>query len=33
MSEERAAPPWHDLLWLLFLAGLALLPPLNEPHK
>lgn len=33
MSEERAAPPWHDLLWLLFLAGLALLPPINEPHK
>ncbi|MGE5324485.1 MAG: two-component system sensor histidine kinase NtrB [Actinomycetota bacterium] len=33
MSEERAAPPWHDLLWLLLLAGLALLPPINEPHK
>lgn len=33
MSEERATPPWHDLLWLLFLAGLALLPPINEPHK
>ncbi|HEX5434513.1 MAG TPA: ATP-binding protein [Candidatus Angelobacter sp.] len=33
MSEERATPPWHDLLWLLFLAGLALLPPISEPHK
>src|SRR6185312_2617857 len=33
MAEERATPPWHDLLWLLFLAGLALVPPINEPHK
>jgi signal transduction histidine kinase len=33
MAEERPTPPWHDLLWLLFLAGLALLPPINEPHK
>lgn len=33
MGEQRATPPWHDLLWLLFLAGLALLPPINEPHK
>lgn len=33
MAEERATPPWHDLLWLLFLAGLALLPPIHETHK
>jgi two-component system, NtrC family, sensor histidine kinase HydH len=33
MVEERATPPWHDLLWVLFLAGLALLPPINELHK
>ena len=33
MAEERATPIWHDLLWLLFLAGLAILPPINEPHK
>jgi signal transduction histidine kinase len=33
MAEQRATPLWHDLLWLLFLAGLALLPPINEPHK
>jgi two-component system, NtrC family, sensor histidine kinase HydH len=24
---------WMDLLWLLFLAGLALLPPVEEVHK
>src|SRR5258708_5328849 len=24
---------WIDLLWLLFLGGLALLPPVNEIHK
>jgi signal transduction histidine kinase len=33
MGEQRATPLWHDLLWLLFLAGLALLPPISEPHK
>ena len=33
MAEERATPLWHDLLWLLFLAGLAALPPVNETHK
>lgn len=33
MAEQRATPLWHDLLWLLFLAGLALLPPINELHK
>jgi signal transduction histidine kinase len=30
---ERATPRWLDILWLIFLAGLALLPPLREPHK
>jgi len=24
---------WMDLVWLLFLAGLAALPPIAEPHK
>lgn len=24
---------WVDLLWLIFLLGLALLPPIDEPHK
>lgn len=33
MTEQRATPPWHDLLWVLFLVGLALLPPIHEPHK
>ena len=32
-DEPRATPRWLDLLWLLFLVGLALLPPTNEPHK
>jgi two-component system sensor histidine kinase HydH len=34
MSEQkRPAFNWMDVLWLLFLAGLALLPPLAEIHK
>jgi len=30
---ERATPRWLDLLYLIFLAGLALLPPIGEYHK
>ncbi|HLW53586.1 MAG TPA: ATP-binding protein [Candidatus Angelobacter sp.] len=30
---ERATPRWLDLLYVIFLAGLALLPPLREYHK
>jgi two-component system, NtrC family, sensor histidine kinase HydH len=30
---ERATPRWLDVFWLIFLGGLALLPPLREPHK
>jgi two-component system, NtrC family, sensor histidine kinase HydH len=34
MSEtKRPAINWMDLLWLVFLAGLALLPPVGEIHK
>jgi signal transduction histidine kinase len=34
MSEaKRPNFNWMDLLWLLFLAGLALLPPVKEYHK
>ena len=34
MSEaKRPTFNWMDLLWLLFLAGLALLPPVREYHK
>jgi two-component system, NtrC family, sensor histidine kinase HydH len=31
--KERATPRWLDILWLLFLVGLALLPPIGELHK
>jgi two-component system, NtrC family, sensor histidine kinase HydH len=30
---ERATPRWLDVFWLIFLGGLALLPPLREFHK
>lgn len=33
LDRERSAISWIDLLWLLFLGGLALLPPVNEIHK
>ncbi len=34
MSEQkRPAMNWMDVLWLLFLAGLAVLPPIAEIHK
>jgi signal transduction histidine kinase len=34
MNEgKRPAINWMDLLWLVFLAGLALLPPVRELHK
>src|SRR6267154_2460857 len=34
MSEgKRPAINWMDVLWLVFLGGLALLPPLRELHK
>ena len=34
MSEaKRPTINWMDVLWLLFLVGLALLPPVNEVHK
>ena len=31
--RERPAVSWIDILWLVFLAGLALLSPIDEPHK
>jgi two-component system, NtrC family, sensor histidine kinase HydH len=31
--ERRSRFDWMDLIWLLFLAGLALLPPVREVHK
>src|SRR5712672_1514852 len=30
---ERATPRWLDGLWLIFLGGLALIPPVSELHK
>jgi two-component system, NtrC family, sensor histidine kinase HydH len=33
LDRERAAIGWIDLLWLVFLGGLALLPPRSEIHK
>ena len=34
MTEtNRPTINWMDVLWLLFLAGLALLPPVKEIHK
>jgi two-component system, NtrC family, sensor histidine kinase HydH len=33
MAEQRPNLKWMDLLWLLFLVGLALIPPVKEIHK
>ena len=33
LDRERSAISWIDLLWLVFLGGLALLPPRYEIHK
>ncbi len=33
MSEVRKRVQWLDVVWLLFLAGLAILPPVAEVHK
>jgi two-component system, NtrC family, sensor histidine kinase HydH len=33
LDRKRSAVDWIDLVWLLFIAGLAFLPPINEVHK
>lgn len=33
IDDRRQALQWIDILWLIFLAGLAVLPPLFEIHK
>lgn len=33
MAEKRSNINWMDVLWLLFLLGLALIPPVKEVHK
>jgi two-component system, NtrC family, sensor histidine kinase HydH len=32
-AERQSKIDWMDVLWLLFLLGLALLPPVGEIHK
>jgi nitrogen-specific signal transduction histidine kinase len=32
-DHKRLSLNWMDMLWLFFLAGLALLPPVRETHK
>jgi signal transduction histidine kinase len=32
-EQKHRGIDWLDMLWLLFLLGLALVPPLREPHK
>ena len=32
-DEGRKGVQWLDIVWLLFLAGLAILPPVREIHK
>jgi signal transduction histidine kinase len=32
-EESRKGVDWLDVAWLLFLAGLAILPPVREIHK
>jgi two-component system, NtrC family, sensor histidine kinase HydH len=31
--QKTAAVDWLDVVWLLFIAALAVLPPINEIHK
>lgn len=33
LDRKRSAVDWIDFIWLLFIIGLAFLPPLDEPHK
>ena len=33
ISQARPIFNWFDVLWLIFLAGLAALPPIDEIHK
>jgi len=32
-EAKRPTLNWMDALWLVFLVGLAILPPVKEPHK
>jgi signal transduction histidine kinase len=33
LDRKRSAFDWIDAVWLLFIVGLAFLPPINEVHK
>jgi signal transduction histidine kinase len=33
LDRKRSAVGWIDTVWLLFIIGLALLPPIREVHK
>ena len=33
LGRKQLASKWMDLVWIIFLSGLALLPPVNEVHK
>ena len=33
LDRKRSAFGWIDVVWLIFLLGLALLPPIDEIHK
>jgi two-component system, NtrC family, sensor histidine kinase HydH len=33
LERKRSAIGWIDVVWLLFILGLALLPPIGEVHK
>ncbi|MGH9747849.1 MAG: ATP-binding protein [Candidatus Acidiferrales bacterium] len=33
LDRKRSTFHWIDILWLLFLLGLAVLPPIHEVHK
>jgi nitrogen-specific signal transduction histidine kinase len=33
LDRKRSAVDWFDVVWLLFILGLAFLPPINEVHK
>jgi signal transduction histidine kinase len=33
LDRKRSAFGWIDVVWLVFLLGLALLPPIDEVHK
>jgi two-component system, NtrC family, sensor histidine kinase HydH len=33
LDRKRSSFDWIDIVWLLFIAGLAFLPPIDEIHK